>query len=121
MTDTAAPATLQTLIDAALAKHDTASINHLARIAKAANYTLTQTTLAQIHNGTYRSRPNAPTLEAIAYLAGVSSAEAHRAAGLPAPGIPYEPPPGADRLTPKERDIVNGVIRAILAARGEGT
>lgn len=115
------PATLRTLIDKALTKRDTASINQLARIGVDAGYSIRQTTLSQIHNGTYKWRPKPQTLDAIAYLAGVPVAEAHRAAGLDTPGVPYEPPPGADQLTPKERDVVNGVIRAILAARGEGT
>lgn len=109
--------TLQDLIDRALVKRDTKSINHLAKIAKSAGYRATQTTLAQIHNGTYRSQPKPPTLEAIAYLAGTPIQEAYRAAGMGPPGLPFRPAPGADKLTPKERDVVNGVIRALLEAR----
>lgn len=109
--------TLQDLIDQALVKRETKSINHLAKIAKSAGYRATQTTLAQIHNGTYRSQPKAPTLEAIAYLAGTPLRDAYRAAGMGPPGLPFRPAPGADKLTPKERDVVNGVIRALLEAR----
>lgn len=109
--------TLRDLIDRALLRHHTQSINQLAKIGQRADYNITQTTLSQIHNGTYRSRPKRATLEAIAYLAGVTIGDAHRAADLPPPGVPYQPPPGADRLTAKERDIVNAVIRGLLEAR----
>lgn len=112
MTD--AGPTLRDLIKKALVRHETKSINHLAKIGRDAGYSITQTTLSQIHSETYRSEPKAPTLEAIAYLAGVPFVTAHRAAGLGEPGIPFRPAPGADRLTRKQRDVVNSVIRALL-------
>jgi hypothetical protein len=108
--------TLRDLIDQALEKQGTTSINQLAKIGQKANYTITQTTLSQIHNGTYRSQPKAPTLDAISYLSGASIEDTYRAANLGAPGVPFKPAPGADKLTPKQRDVVNGVIRALLEA-----
>ncbi|MCL1900070.1 MAG: hypothetical protein FWG11_06120 [Promicromonosporaceae bacterium] len=76
------------------------------------------TTLNHIGAGTYKSRPSAETVRAVAYLAGVSDDEAFTAAGLPIPGPPFadELPPDADELSPRSRKAVIEVIRAMLAA-----
>ena len=111
---------LRDLLDKALEKHDAKSINKLADIVQSAGYTTTQTTLNGVYNGTYRSKPKRPTLEAIAYLAGVTLEQAYAAADMDRPGEPFNAAPGADKLTPKERDIVNSVIRGLLEARELG-
>lgn len=108
--------TLRDLIDIALKKQDTKSIRSLATIGQQAGYKITQPTLWGIHSGRYRSEPKPPTLEAIAYLAGVPLKQAY-AAAMEDPGVPFKPAPGADKLTPRERDVVNSVIRALLEAR----
>lgn len=115
MTDTAQ--TLRDLIDKALAKRDTKSVNQLAKVGQDAGYSIKQTTLSQIYAGTYKWRPKPQTLEAVAYLAGVPYAQAHRAAGLGEPGEPFRVAAGAEKLTPKEREVVNSMIRALLDAR----
>lgn len=104
------PTTLPGLIDAAAIKHE-ASINQLAKNAQAAGFTASQTLLNNIYNGVYRSKPKRPTLEAIAYLAGVPIEVVYAAADLDPPGAPFRPAPGADKLTLKQRDVVNAVIR----------
>lgn len=115
MTDTAQ--TLRDLIDKALAKRDTKSVNQLAKVGQDAGYSIKQTTLSQIYNGSYKWRPKPQTLEAISYLAGVPYAQAHAAAGLGEPGEPFKAASGAEKLTPKEREVVNSMIRALLDAR----
>lgn len=115
---TSAAQTLRDLIDKALTKRDIPSVNQLAKVGQDAGYSIKQTTLSQIYNGSYKWRPKPQTLEAISYLAGVPYAQAHRAAGLGDPGEPFKAAPGADKLTPKEREVVNSMIRALLEARG---
>ena len=93
------------------------SVRQLAFQAEKAGYKVTYTTLHYISAGTYKSRPSASTLRAIAWLADVPEAMAFTAAGLPVPGPPLadELPPGSDDLSPRSRRTVIEVVRTLVA------
>lgn len=107
--------TLRDVIDRARAKQETASNSRLMRIAREAGYSVSHTTLSAIMKGDYPSKPNRATMEALVYLTGLSFEDVQRAAGVQ-PGVPYVPPEGAQYLTVKQREVVNGVIRALAEA-----
>lgn len=106
---------LQELIDAAAAKHRT-SVRQMSFTAQKAGHRVTATTLNQIRNGSYKSKPSEETLRAIAWLAGVEAEVAFAAAGQPVPGPPLsdELPPGADNLSPKSRKAVVEMVRVLV-------
>ena len=80
---------LNGLVDLAFEKRRPASGARLAEIARAADYKIVATTINHIRAGTYRPQPGKQTLEALAFLAGVPTAVAYEAAGLPVPGKPF--------------------------------
>ncbi len=88
----------------------------LDRIAKRKGLTLSYTTVNKIIAGTYTSRPGIKTVEALATLAGVSMAEAYRAAGIEAPqaSLAEQLPPDADTLTPDQRRVVIDLTRVFI-------
>ena len=112
--------TLRDLVYEAQRKRGTTSAAELARIAQGAGHKIVHTTVAQIRAGTYPSKPMKPTLKALAYLAGVPYARAHLAAGLSGPpDTPFadQLPRDVDHLTPRQRDAVLVIIRALLEAQ----
>lgn len=113
MSDTAQ--TLRDVIDRAKTKQDVTSTNALAKIARAAGFGVSHTTLAAIVKGDYPSQPGKATIDALVYLSGVGFEEVCRAAGVD-PGVPYAPPEVAKHLTVKQREVVNTVIRALVEA-----
>lgn len=106
---------LPELIDLAVSKHKT-SVRQMSFVAQKNGYRVTATTLNQIRNGSYKSKPSQETLAAIAWLAGVDEALAFAAAGQPVPGPPLadELPPGADNLSPKSRKAVVEMVRVLV-------
>ena len=106
---------LPELIDLAVSKHKT-SVRQMSFVAQKNGYRVTATTLNQIRNGSYKSKPSQETLAAIAWLAGVDEALAFAAAGQPVPGPPLadELPPGADNLSPKSRKAVVDMVRVLV-------
>ncbi|WIV42554.1 hypothetical protein [Glutamicibacter nicotianae] len=106
---------LKGLIENAAERHGK-SVRQLASLAQGAGHKVTYTTLNHIRGGTYKSTPGAPTLRAIAYLAGVEESVAFAAAGQPVPGPPLadELPPGADNLSPKSRKAVVEMVRVLV-------
>lgn len=113
---------LQELLDDALVVQGLTSGRRLAEVAQAAGFVLTHTTVNAIRSGAYKSRPSEETLRAIAWLAGVSEAEAFTAAGLPVPGPPLadELPPGVDQLTAKARRVVIELLRVLVDTEAGG-
>lgn len=111
------PQTLRGLVLAAKASRGT-SVRQLARLAHEQGFKIVDTTLNAIANGSYKARPTAETVRAIAWLAGVSDDEAFVAAGIPSPGLPFarELPPGVDQLSPRSRRAMVEVLRALVAA-----
>jgi len=105
--------TLRDLVDLAFTRHNARYGTDLERLAKANGYKIVSQTINQIRNGTYRSRPENPTIDAIAFLAGVPVKDAYVAAGLPIPGPPLsqELPDGVNNLSPKARDLIIRVAR----------
>lgn len=82
---------------------------------------LNRATIAQILNGSYKSRPTDDTIRAIAYLAGVDDEVAFTAAGRRTPGRPFaeDLPDGVDDLTPKEREAAVYMLRVLVQQRRE--
>jgi hypothetical protein len=108
--------TLGELVEKAMTRHGAASGAALARVATANGLHIVPTTINHIRAGTYRPKPKATTLKAIAFLAGVPVNVAYEAAGLPSRGKPFaeELPDDSDLMTPKQRDVVIRMIRALL-------
>ncbi len=111
---------LKGLVEMAVRRHD-ASVRQLALKAQSAGQKITYTTLSQIRSETYKFTPGAPTLKAIAYLAGVDESVAFTAAGQPVPGPPLaeELPPGADNLSPKARKAILDTVRVFVDLEAE--
>ncbi|QDY64851.1 hypothetical protein FQA45_00170 [Glutamicibacter halophytocola] len=107
--------TLKGLIEIAIERHQT-SARQLAFKAQEAGFKIVYTTINQIRNGIYKSKPSEVTLKAIAYLAGVEESVAFAAAGQQVPGPPLadELPPGADLLSPKSRKAVVEMVRVLV-------
>lgn len=107
--------TLRDLVIEARQRRDMSG-RQLALHARKNGYRIVATTLNGIEAGTYKSRPSAETLKAIAFLAGVPEQEAFAAAGLPTPGPPFadELPPGVDLLSPKRRKVVIDLLRVLV-------
>lgn len=80
---------------------------------------LNRSTASQILRGAYRGTPSQATVRAIGWLAGVTDEVAFAAGGQPAPGRPLaeELPAAADTLNDRERAVVLGIVRALLAQR----
>jgi hypothetical protein len=116
--------TLADLLAIAERRQDVAGGRALARRAAELGHDVSHTTLNKILSGKADNRQSVGTLDAIAALAGVSRSRAHTAAGRRAPGKPFadELPAEADLLNRKQRDVVLGVVRALLdsgAATGD--
>jgi hypothetical protein len=111
------PQTLRDLVQHALATRG-GSGRSLAAAAERAGHKVTHTTVNQLAAGTYRFKPSAETIRAIAWLAGVPEDAAFAAAGVPVPGPPFadELPPGVDNLSPRSRRAAIEILRALVDA-----
>lgn len=107
---------LRDLLNEARAARGNLSGRDLAEAAQKHGFKVTHTTINGLLGGTYKSRPKAETIRAIAWLAGVSEQEAFTAAGLRVPGPPFadELPPDVDYLSPAKRKAVIGLLRVLL-------
>src|SRR5665648_393357 len=92
---------LRDIAQAASKRHDGAHGRRLGRVAEKAGLVLSYTTVDKILAGTYMSRPDTKTLDALSTLSGVPRAEVYRAAGEPLPLAPLAEvlPQDADLLT----------------------
>lgn len=71
-------------------------------------------TISNMVRGTKRTSPD--TIQKVADVLRVSAQDVSAWLGLSRPvGTRYEPPPEADLLTPRQREAVNELIRAIVA------
>lgn len=106
---------LKQLVDLAMQRRDASGLA-LSHLAQSAGYQITATTINAIRQGTYKSTPKRPTLEALAWLAGVDASVAFTAAGQPVPGPPFseELPPGVDNLSPMSRKVVIDMVRRLV-------
>ena len=113
---TASDETLADLLTLAERRQDVVGGRALARRAAELGHDVSHTTLNKIIAGRADNRQSVTTLDAIAALADVSRSRAHTAAGRRPPGKSFadEIPPEADLLTRKQRDVVLGVVRALL-------
>ena len=109
------PTSLSELIELAIRKHETSGLG-LSQLATKNGHQLTATTINQIRQGIYKSRPRDTTIRAIAWLAGVSEKVAFTAAGQPVPGPPFaeELPPGVDNLPAKARKAAIEMLRVLV-------
>lgn len=113
------PKSLSELVELAIRKRDASGLG-LSQLATKNGYHLTATTINQIRQGIYKSRPRAATIRAIAWLAGVNDEVAFTAAGQPVPGPPFaeELPPGVDNLPPKARKVAIDMLRVLVDMNG---
>lgn len=109
------PQSLSELVELAIRHRDTSGLG-LSQLAAKNGHHLTATTINQIRQGLYKSKPREATIRAIAWLAGVSDEVAFTAAGQPVPGPPFaeELPPGVDNLPPKARKAVIEMLRVLV-------
>ncbi|WP_420179655.1 helix-turn-helix domain-containing protein [Paenarthrobacter sp. TA1.8] len=109
------PQSLSELVELAAQYRDTSGLG-LSQLAAKNGYQLTATTINQIRQGLYKSKPREGTLRALAWLAGVSDEVAFTAAGQTVPGPPFaeELPPGVDNLSPKARKVVLDMVRVLV-------
>lgn len=110
--------TLADLLAVAEKRQDVRGGRALSRRAAELGHEVSHTTLNKILAGKVESRLSAVTLDAVAALSGASRSRVYAAAGRPAPGKPFadELPAEADLLTRRQRDVVLGVVRALLDA-----
>lgn len=109
------PQSLSELVELAAQYRDASGLG-LAQLAAKNGYQVTATTINQIRQGLYKSKPREGTLRALAWLAGVSDEVAFMAAGQTVPGPPFaeELPPGVDNLSPKARKVVLDMVRVLV-------
>lgn len=109
------PQSLSELVELAIRHRDTSGLG-LSQLAAKNGHHLTATTINQIRQGLYKSKPREATIRAIAWLAGVRDEVAFTAAGQPVPGPPFaeELPPGVDNLPPKARKAVIEMLRVLV-------
>lgn len=109
------PNSLSELVEIAIRHRDTSGLG-LSQLAAKKGTQLTATTINQIRQGLYKSKPREGTIRALAWLAGVSGEVAFMAAGQPVPGPPFaeELPPGVDNLPPKTRKAAIDMLRVLV-------
>lgn len=102
-------------------RHDGVGGREMARIAEKAGKVISFTTFDRIANGTYRSRPQSKTLDALAYLAGVSEGRVYKAAGRAYHATKFvdELPDEIDELTSDQRESLIRTARAFLKQNDE--
>lgn len=107
--------TLKDLVLLAIKRHDTSG-RQLAMRAQAHGFDITVTTINHLRAGTYKYKPSAETLRAIAWLAGVDDSVAFEAASQRIPGPPFakELPENVDHLSPRSRRIILDLTRALI-------
>jgi hypothetical protein len=110
------PRTYRDVIEAAFKHQNVRYGTDLERIAKRAGFPLVSTTINQMKAGTYHSRPERPTLEALAFISGLPMRVIQEVAGVPVTETPFvdQLPADVDRLTPRERDAVIVLLRVLL-------
>lgn len=95
------------------------STRAIAAAAERAGHPIDYSTVSLYLNGKH-GKPDEATLVALAAVLPVSVVELREAAGLPAESVePYSPPSEAARLTKRQRDAVDEIIRLLVKA-GEG-
>lgn len=115
------PTTLRDVARAALDAHVGVSGRALERLAREHGLSISYTTINHLAAGTYKSRPSAKTLDALAALSGFTPAQVYAAAQLPLPQASFaeQLPPDVDLLTPPQRDSVLSIIRQFTQANLE--
>lgn len=109
------PNSLSELVELAIRHRDTSGLG-LSQLAAKNGFQLTATTINQIRQGLYKSKPRESTIRALAWLADVTDEVAFTAAGQPVPGPPFaeELPPGVDNLPAKARKAAIEMLRVLV-------
>jgi len=109
--------TLREIAQSVLDKHQVSG-RELTRRAAKAGLTLSYTTINGLAAGTYKSRPTAKTLAALAHLSDYTIEQVYAAAGLPVPLRPFaeDLPSDADTLSAEQRQAVLAVVRQFASA-----
>lgn len=111
------PRTLAEVVDLAYARTGATSSRQLEAYARKHGHVVTHSTLNNIRSGTYPSRPKAKTLEALAFLSGVSLNSVRNAAGLPPKlgrSLADQLPPDVDELEARPRAALVEMARVLL-------
>lgn len=107
------PLTLKDVAQAASDRNDGARGRKLGRVAKAAGVEISYTTVDDILEGRYKSRPGRTILDALVKLSGMKREDVYAAAGVPLPLRPLadDLPPDADLLSGAQRRVVIDTVR----------
>lgn len=102
-------------------RHDGVGGRQMQRIAERAGKTMSPTTFDRIVAGIYRSKPQAKTLEALAFLAGLSEERVYEAAGRKYVAAKFadQLPPDVDELDQDQREALIYAARAFLKTNRE--
>jgi hypothetical protein len=107
------PLTLKDVAKAASDKNDGARGRKLGRVAEGLGLKISYTTVDDILEGRYKSRPGRGILDALAELSGMNKEDVYAAAGVPLPLRPLadDLPPDADLLSGPQRRVVIDTVR----------
>jgi hypothetical protein len=107
------PLTLKDVAQAASDRNDGARGRKLGRAAEAAGVKISYTTVDDILEGRYKSRPGRAILDALVELSGMKREDVYAAAGVPLPLRPLadDLPPDADLLSGPQRRVVIDTVR----------
>lgn len=112
---------LRDIAQLAQQRHDGAGGRAMQRLADRAGLVMSPTTFDRIAAGIYRSKPQEKTLQALAYLAGISEQRVYKAAGRPYVAAKFadQLPPDIDQLNEDQREALIYVARAFLKTNRE--
>lgn len=116
MNDTPRPTTLREVAQLASQRHGGKRGRGLARAAEGLGYKTTHTTLDNVLQGRYSSRPSDLTLRILAALAGMEEGEVFELAERPPPVGPLVLPEGSDALSIEQREAIVLVVRQFAEA-----
>lgn len=107
------PRNLRDVAQAASDRNNGARGRELGRVAKAAGVKISYTTVDDILEGRYKSRPGRTILDALVKLSGMKREDVYAAAGVPLPLRPLadDLPPDADLLDGAQRKVVIDTVR----------
>lgn len=92
------------------------SARQIAEQAKAAGYSLSNKTVSQYLAGRHAAKPDPGTLEALGHVLRIDVDRLHDLAGVPRQLGEYHPPTEASALSHRQRELVDSLIRELVAS-----